>query len=160
MRHIQIMLVVLVVSLAGAELAHGQWKRINNKVVLSHVGLKVGLGTTTVGPYRLNVKGTVRSNEIVVNTEGADFVFDKGYVLRPLSEVEAFIKVHGHLPDIPPAADMQRDGVEVGALQTRLLQKIEELTLYLLHQDQKLRTLQRENDALSARVALLLHDAQ
>ncbi|MES2734563.1 MAG: hypothetical protein V4714_22640 [Bacteroidota bacterium] len=86
----------------------------------------------TAGKYKLDVLGGVRANMVVVNTDGADFVFEQGYKLKPLSEVESFIQANHHLPEIAPAAEMQKEGVDVGELQTQLLQKIEELTLYMI----------------------------
>jgi hypothetical protein len=105
----------------------------------------VGIGVENPGNYRLNVWGRVRAHEIVVNTTGADFVFEEDYTLRPLSEVEAFIKANKHLPEIPSAKEMQEEGVGVSELQTKLLQKIEELTLYMIELEKKNNTLEKEN---------------
>jgi len=82
--------------------------------------------------YRLNVMGRARVNEIVVNTTGADFVFDKNYSLRSLPKLEKFIKTNKHLPEIANAKTMHTQGMGVGDLQTKLLQKVEELTLYVI----------------------------
>ena len=95
----------------------------------------VGIGTTSPS-YKLDVNGTIRANEIIVNTTGADFVFADDYQLRPLSEVKAFIQENKHLPEIQSAKEMQENGVGINELQTQLLQKIEELTLYLIQQEQ------------------------
>ena len=80
----------------------------------------------------MDVRGTIRATEIIVNTAGADFVFDKEYKLPTLTEVDAYIKENGHLPAVPAAEDMQSGGMKVSELQTLLLQKIEELTLYTI----------------------------
>jgi hypothetical protein len=98
----------------------------------------IGKTTQVNAAYKLDVNGGVRANSIVVNTTGADFVFAKNYRLRPLSEVESFIQANHHLPEIAPAAQMQAEGVSVGELQTQLLQKVEELTLYLIEQNKQL----------------------
>jgi hypothetical protein len=95
----------------------------------------VGIGTTSPS-YKLDVAGVIRANEIIVNTTGADFVFADDYQLRPLSEVKAFIVENKHLPEIKSAQEMQENGVGVNELQTQLLQKIEELTLYILQQEE------------------------
>ena len=103
----------------------------------------VGIGTTNPN-YKLDVDGTIRANEIIVNTTGADFVFADDYQLRPLSEVKAFIQENKHLPEIQSAKEMQENGVGINELQTQLLQKIEELTLYILQQEERIKALEAE----------------
>ena len=90
------------------------------------------------------IRGTIRANEIIVNTTGADFVFSDDYQLRPLSEVKAFITKNKHLPEIKSAQEMQENGVSINELQTQLLQKIEELTLYILQQEERIKALEME----------------
>ncbi len=97
----------------------------------------VGIGTTNP-TYHLDVNGTIRANEIIVNSASADFVFAEDYNLRSLSEVQQFIQEHKHLPEIQSAEQMEKNGVSVNELQIQLLQKIEELTLYLIQQQQVL----------------------
>ena len=75
---------------------------------------------------------------------GADFVFAEDYQLRPLSDVKAFIQEYKHLPEIKSAQEMQENGVGVNELQTQLLQKIEELTLYILQQEERIKALEAE----------------
>ncbi len=103
--------------------------------------------TDTGKKYKLDVEGPIRANEIVVNTTGADFVFEPTYKLRPLSELETFIRTNKHLPDIAPAKEMQENGVSAGEMQTKLLQKVEELTLYVIEQEKKYVKLQSQFDA-------------
>ena len=108
----------------------------------------IGIGTTAP-EYKLDVNGTLRATKILVNiSEGADFVFDATYPLRPLNEVKTFIQENGHLPEIQSAADMQENGVSITDLQIQLLQKIEELTLYILKQDEQIQQLQEEVEEL------------
>ena len=92
--------------------------------------------------------GLIRAEEIIVETTGADFVFAEDYQLRPLSEVKAFIEENKHLPEIKSAQEMQENGVSVNELQTQLLQKIEELTLYLIQQEQTIQELSQELEQL------------
>jgi len=107
----------------------------------------VGIGTQSP-KYKLDVAGTIRANEIIVNTTGADFVFADDYPLRPLSEVKAFIQENKHLPEIQSAKEMQENGVGINELQTQLLQKIEELTLYILQQEETIQELRQEVEQL------------
>jgi hypothetical protein len=103
----------------------------DRNVLLAPISGNVGIGT--VNPtYKLSVNGNVRSKEVVVETGWADFVFDKKYVLPSLSEVENYIKINNHLPNIPSAEDIQTNGLKVGEMQTKMMQKIEELTLYVI----------------------------
>lgn len=103
----------------------------------------IGIGTSSPN-YKLDVNGTIRANEIIVNTTGADFVFADDYQLRPLSELKVFITENKHLPEIKSAQEMQENGVGVNELQTQLLQKIEELTLYILQQEERIKALEAE----------------
>ena len=108
---------------------------------------RLGIGTSNP-QYTLDVNGSIRAKEILVETTGADFVFADNYRLRPLSEVEAFITENKHLPEIQSAQEMQENGVSVSELQTKLLQKIEELTLYLIQQEQTIQELRKEVELL------------
>lgn len=71
-------------------------------------------------------------------------MFAKDYQLRPFSEVKAFIEENKHLPDIKSAQEMQQNGVSVSELQTQLLQKIEELILYILQQEKRIKALETQ----------------
>jgi hypothetical protein len=89
--------------------------------------------------YKLDVLGYVRANEIVVNVTGADFVFNPTYKLSTLSNLKKYINKNHHLPEIPSAATMVKDGLSVGDNQVKLLQKVEELTLYIIEKDKQLK---------------------
>jgi hypothetical protein len=104
----------------------------------------VGIGITNPG-NKLDVNGTIRAKEVKVETGWADFVFNDDYHLKPLSEVNTFIKENKHLPEIPSAAEVkENEGVNVGEMQIKLLQKIEELTLYVIQQNEKIQVLETE----------------
>lgn len=106
---------------------------------------RVGVGVNNPSA-KFEVNGVAKAEEIIIEENvGADFVFDDDYLLPGLSEVESFIKKHGHLSGIPSAEDMKREGVKVGELQVKLLQKIEELTLYLIEQQKRIDYLERIN---------------
>jgi hypothetical protein len=97
----------------------------------------VGIGTVNPA-YKLDVLGTIRSREVKVDLLGADFVFDNDYKLMPLGELEKFINERKHLPEIASAKEMEINGVELGELNSKLLQKTEELTLYIIQQQKEI----------------------
>jgi hypothetical protein len=74
---------------------------------------------------------------------GADFVFQDKYPLMPLPELEKYIKTEKHLPEIATAKEMETDGVELGKLNTKLLQKTEEITLYIIQQQKEIDELKK-----------------
>ncbi|RYZ98680.1 MAG: hypothetical protein EOP47_18745 [Sphingobacteriaceae bacterium] len=102
----------------------------------------IGIGTDNP-TYKLSVNGNVRSKEVVVESAWADYVFDENYELRSLDAVEKFIETNKHLPGIPSAKEIQQNGLNVGELQTKMMEKIEELTLYIIQ-------LKKELDALKS----------
>ncbi|GAA4316429.1 hypothetical protein [Compostibacter hankyongensis] len=104
----------------------------------------IGKTSQTNTDYKLDVNGNVRANKVVVNTTGADFVFDSAYHLLSLKEVEDYIGRHGHLPELAPARTMQKEGLNVGDNQVKLLQKIEELTLYVIQQNKRIDSLEKK----------------
>ena len=106
---------------------------------------KMGIGTTSPS-YNLAVNGTIGCKEVTVTSTGwADFVFKDNYKLPPLSEVEAYISTNKHLPGIPTEAEVKEKGISVGDMSSKLLQKIEEITLYVID-------LKKENESLRAQL--------
>ncbi|MDB5089985.1 MAG: hypothetical protein JWR09_3979 [Mucilaginibacter sp.] len=101
----------------------------------------MGKSSQVNAAYKLDVAGNVRANQLVVNTTGADFVFDPSSRLYPLSSLEKYIEQNHHLPEIASAKQMQADGLNVGENQVKLLQKVEELTLYLIEKDKEVKEL-------------------
>lgn len=110
----------------------------------------VGIGTSTLGTAKLAVEGKIEAREVVVTTASPfpDFVFEAGYQLPPLESVEKGIKSAGHLPGFPSAGEVGKAGLDLGKMQLKLVQKTEEIMLYLIQ-------LQKENDDLKARLASL-----
>lgn len=116
----------------------------------------VGIGTTSPQGYKLAVAGKVRATEIKVEAlPWSDFVFESSYKLRDLKDTEQFIKENKHLPEIPSAAEVEKDGINVGEMSAKLLQKIEELTLYMIDFNKKMEVIQKENQTLRVKVAQL-----
>ncbi|MCK4796028.1 MAG: right-handed parallel beta-helix repeat-containing protein, partial [Spirochaetes bacterium] len=105
----------------------------------------VCIGTMNPGSYKLAVNGSIRAKEIVVETGWSDFVFEKNYNLKTLEEVERYIKDYGHLPNIPSESEVKANGVKLGEMDAKLLQKIEELTLYMIE-------IRKENEILKERI--------
>ncbi|NII83315.1 hypothetical protein [Pedobacter sp. SG908] len=108
----------------------------------------VGIGTTNPQD-KLTVAGTIGAREIKVSaTAGADFVFEPAYKLPELAELEKFVKTNKHLPEIPTAKQMVENGVNLGELNIKLLQKVEELTLHLIEKDKAITALEKKNTQL------------
>ena len=105
-------------------------------------GGNVGIGTNNPGSYKLAVNGKVRAKEVVVDTGWSDFVFESDYHLLSIEEVEKFIKENGHLPDVPSEKEVAQNGVSLGTMDSKLLQKIEELTLYTIQLNKKIQKLE------------------
>ena len=78
-------------------------------------------------------------------------MFSPFYSLRSLQEVEAFIKQHKHLPEVPSAGEVAKKGLDVGENQVVLLKKVEELTLYIIEQDKRLEVLEGALQALQSK---------
>ena len=114
----------------------------------------VGIGTTNP-TQKLSVNGTIRAKEIIVDTGWADYVFDDSYRLAPLAEVEQQIKQDKHLPGIPSAQEIAEHGVSMGEMRSKLLSKIEEITLHQIAQEKDIAELKGENAALRLQIAEL-----
>ena len=104
------------------------------------VGIGVGIGISNPDSrFKLDVEGTIRAKEVKVCLQGGcDFVFKSDYKLMDLKKLEEFIKTNQHLPEVAPEKEMVENGVNMKELQMKLLQKIEELTLYTIEQNKKL----------------------
>lgn len=116
----------------------GSWRAL----MVSNESGNFGIGTTNPTDM-LTVAGKIGAREIKVSTNaGADFVFEPDYKLGNLTELEKFVKTNKHLPEIPTAKEMIENGVNLGELNIKLLQKVEELTLHLIEKDKQMNTLQ------------------
>lgn len=105
----------------------------------------VGIGTIDTKGYKLAVNGSGIFTKVKVKSYSAwpDFVFDDDYTLPSLYEVESYVRTHKHLPEIPSALEIEEEGQDLGEMNRKLLQKVEELTLYMID-------LKKEVDALKA----------
>lgn len=105
----------------------------------------VGIGTTNP-TFKLAVNGTIRTKEVVVETGWADYVFDDKYPLPSLDDVERFIKTHKHLPNIPSAKEVEETGLYMGDIQKKMMEKIEELTLYIIELKKEIESLKKSSN--------------
>ncbi|HYK45456.1 MAG TPA: bZIP transcription factor [Parafilimonas sp.] len=108
-----------------------------------HVGI-----LTTNPQYQLSVNGTIQAKEVRVESGWADYVFDKEYKLTSLEELEQYITTNKHLPGVAPAAEVQKDGMKVGEMNKAMMEKIEELTLYVIQLGKENKQLKSEIEAL------------
>lgn len=98
------------------------------------------------GNRTLYVMGGILADSLRIALTGtwSDYVFENDYQLRPLSEVETFIRANRHLPDIPSADEVKEKGIELSAINAKLLAKVEELTLYVLAQQKQIDELKKQ----------------
>ncbi|SES20445.1 hypothetical protein [Pedobacter rhizosphaerae] len=102
----------------------------------------IGMGTLTP-KEKLSVNGNIRAKEVKVEAGNwPDFVFEANYKITSLAELEKYIKAHKHLPDMPSAKEVSEQGIELGELNKKLLQKMEELTLHLIEKEKQIDALQ------------------
>lgn len=134
-----------------------------NLLVLFNTG-KVTIGTDQYDNdpnFNLYVKGGIKAEKVKVEIASvngwADYVFKKGYPLMSLAEVEKHIQDKGHLPNIPSADDVVKNGVDLGVMDARLLEKIEELTLYSIEQNKKLKEEEEKNKKQQTLIESLIH---
>jgi hypothetical protein len=139
----------------GTNITNDNALPIERMRILSNGNVLIGQSTQVNSTYLLDVNGNVRADKVVVNTSGADFVFDSSYNLLSLSEVENFIHQNHHLPQIASAKEMQNEGVDLGENQTKLLQKTEELTLYIIDQNKLIESMQAEIKNLENKITEL-----
>lgn len=126
-----------VVGIIGAATGGGVWAHNNGHIRIGPYNSSLPVERLSVDGNAI-VSGSIRTTEIKVEAQPADFVFEQDYYLRPLGEVESYILENKHLPDIPSAAQMEADGVNLAEMNKLLLQKIEELTLYMIKQQKEI----------------------
>jgi hypothetical protein len=117
---------------------------------------RVGIGTENTGNHKLAVEGSIGAREIQVEANGwSDFVFEDNYELKSLEETEQFIKENKHLPDVPNESEVLEKGINLGEMDSKLLQKIEELTLYMIEMNKELKNVKEKNLALEEEIRTL-----
>jgi D-ribose pyranose/furanose isomerase RbsD len=112
---------------------------------------KIGIGTTNPDE-KLTVNGKIHAQEVRIDLAYPmtvpDYVFANNYKLKSLQEVEEFIKQNSHLPEIPSAKEIEKNGLMLAEMNMSLLKKIEELTLYSIEQEKKINTQAQEIETL------------
>ncbi|MBO9562904.1 MAG: hypothetical protein J7621_09030 [Niastella sp.] len=118
-------------------------------IVMNLSGGSVGIGTTETGSFKLAVEGGIGARLVKVTAQSPwpDYVFNKDYQLMSLASLEVFIKKNNHLPNVPSAATVKAEGIDLGDMNAKLLEKIEELTLHVIELSKKVEALEKEKQA-------------
>ena len=123
-----------------------------NGINISHVLFPngtVGIGTDETGSHKLAVEGSIGAREVKVEISGwSDFVFDENYELRTLEEVENYIVDNKRLTENPSEEEVTQNGINLGEMNAKLMEKIKKLTLYVIQQNKEIKKLQNEVSAL------------
>ena len=117
---------------------------LNTNALIVRLNGNIGIGTLTPD-QKLTVNGKIKCEELQVIIDVADYVFEENYPLKTLDEVEHYIKENKHLPGVPGKKEVAINGFEVGLMTNKLLEKVEELTLYMIE-------LKKENESLKLRL--------
>lgn len=125
----------------------------NNAITISSIG-SVGIGyTNTSNVYKLAVNGKIRAKRVEVTLDNwSDYVFEENYELMPLSEVEKFVNAKKHLPDIPPTEEVLGKGIDLAEMDVLFLKKIEELYLYTIQQEKRIKEMEHEINKLNEKI--------
>lgn len=134
------------------QVENGNIKLINGKLIIGNV-------TTTPGTYSIYAKDGILTEKIKVavgsTSDWSDFVFNKNYALLPISQLKSFVLCNKHLPDMPSADEVVCDGIDLARMDASLLQKIEELTLYMFQLHQNNEDLQKQIELLKLQISNL-----
>ncbi len=115
----------------------------------------IAIGTSNTQGYKLAVNGSAIFTRVVIKPQAnwPDYVFDKGYKLAPLVDVERYVHAYHHLPGVPSGEEVNDKGIDVAAQESALLKKVEELTLYVIDLDKEVKGLESEHERLKAQVS-------
>lgn len=113
-----------------------------SRIVVKGSDGNVGIGTDKTTGYKLSVEGKMRAREVVINLDTwADYVFHDSFVLMPIATLDSFINAENHLPGIPSEKEVIENGLSVSEMQVSMMQKIEELTLYIIQLQKQINAL-------------------
>jgi hypothetical protein len=134
----------------GIQFGNVEQANADNQSFIANMSLDAA-GNVTIGSIpssgleKLNVDGRIKTKKLIVTQTGwSDYVFAADYKLRPLSSLKTFIKRNKHLPEVPSAKEVEETGINVGDMHALLLKKIEELTLYIIDQQEQIVKLKKE----------------
>lgn len=118
------------------------WKQVGTDMHTSSYS-NVGIGTP-IPDTTLTVKGKIHTRELKVNLlfPAPDYVFKKDYDLMSLAKLEEFIIENKHLPEVPPARDLEQKGISLAEMSMILLKKAEELTLHIINNEERINKLE------------------
>ena len=147
--------IILSTRVGGSSAGIGTFSNTNMRIFSNGVSAmliaasngNVGIGTDNP-TYKLSVNGNIRTKEVVVETGWADYVFNEKYKLKSLVEVEKYIGLNKHLAGIPSSAEIEKNGLFLGDTQKKMMEKIEELTLYMIQLNKKILELEEQNKCL------------
>ncbi len=129
----------------------GLWQQ-NTKNIFYNGNVAIGRSNVPSG-FNFAVDGKIVTKEVKVTLDNwSDFVFKPDYYLMPIRQLEEFIIQNKHLPSIPTENDIKESGVILGEMDAKLLQKIEELTLYMIEQNKRIEKLEKENKLLKTKM--------
>jgi hypothetical protein len=133
----------------GGGLVIGPWTSSEEGIRILPSG-NVGIGTPNPGSFKLAVSGKIGAREVRVTNANPwpDYVFSKQYKLKSLSSLEEYISKNNRLPNMPSAEEVKNNGIELGKINTQVVEKIEELTLYVIELNKKIQKLEKENASL------------
>ncbi len=117
---------------------------VNGSVIISENSVVTPAG------YNLYVENGILTEKVKVelSSNWSDFVFEKDYALMSLPQLEKYINTYKHLPDIPTAKQVKEEGINLGEMDAKLLQKVEELTLYIIEQQKQIEELKTQIEKL------------
>lgn len=130
----------------------------NGTTRIFHLGTEGSLELRSGGlqTFKVEATGMIRGRRMKLDLDTwADYVFEPTYQLMPLSEVEAFVKTEKHLPNVPSEQELKADGADVMEMNKILMEKVEELTLYLIQQNKNTEELKKQLEALQVKLAEL-----
>ncbi len=123
-----------------------QMRIFNNGMVRINNSLQIGTRNIPTG-YNLSVDGKIICNELKVRLSNAwpDYVFEKNYELKSIDELDQFIKQNKHLPNIPSAKEVEANGIDIGEMNRKLIEKVEELTLYVIELKKEIDVIKKDH---------------